>query len=163
MVDPSPEELAARYDDVVRHGGTFDVDAAFFEELDRARDTWGVGAFVRDDDGRVLLVREDDQWFLPGGKRESGETLVEGAIREVREETGVAVEVTGLAAISEQTFAHGDDRLSFVFATFDATPLETGLANEPGRDGEGIERAAWHDGVPADTFDRELVERLYRR
>lgn len=169
MVDPSPDELVARYegggddDLVVRHGGTFDVDAEAFERLERRADRWGVGAFVRDDDGRVLFVREDEQWFLPGGRREPDESLAEGAVREVREETGVDVEVSGLAAISEQTFRHGGTELAFHFATFDATPVGTTVAEDPGRDGEGIERAAWFDAVPSETFDRELVERLFAR
>lgn len=56
-------------------------------------------------DDQVLLVRRADpgplqgMWELPGGSVDPGETLVEGAIREVREETGLrlgAVHVTGL-------------------------------------------------------------------
>lgn len=169
MVDPSPDELADRYEgdesdaSVVRHEGSFEVDGGTFERLQRRAERWGVGAFVRDDDGRVLLVREDGEWFLPGGRHEPDESLAEGAVREVGEETGVDVEVTGLAAISEQTFRHGGRELAFHFATFDATPVRTELLDDPGRDGEEIERAAWLDAVPADTFDRELVARLFSR
>ncbi len=45
-------------------------------------------------DGKVLLVQqsvESREWSLPGGKLEPGETIAEGLIREMREETGLDV------------------------------------------------------------------------
>jgi 8-oxo-dGTP pyrophosphatase MutT (NUDIX family) len=61
----------------------------------------GVVAAVRDSTGRLLLSRRVDLgiWVLPGGRIELGETIAEAVVREVREETGVAVEVTGFAGI----------------------------------------------------------------
>lgn len=51
-----------------------------------------------DADGRLLMFRGTDPgrpgsryWFTPGGGLEPGETMVEGAIREVREETGLGL------------------------------------------------------------------------
>lgn len=161
MVEPSPDVLAARYDDVVRHAGTFELDADAFERTSRRTDRWAVGAFVHDD-GRVLLVREDGQWFLPGGAREPGESLEAGARREVREETGVEVAVTGLAAISEQSFRYDGESVAFHFATFEAEPRGTTVSDDPGRDGEDIETAAWRATVPENTFDAGLVRRLLR-
>lgn len=162
MVDPAPDDLAARYDGVVRHGETFNLDADAFARARRRADRWGVGAFVHDD-GRILLVEQDGQWFLPGGVREPGESLEAGAHREVCEETGVDVEISDLAAISEQTFRNGDETVAFHFATFHGGPEETALSDNPGRDGEGIESAAWRREVPANTFDRDLVARLADR
>lgn len=57
-----------------------------------------VGAVVRDAEGRFLLVlrgREPARglWSIPGGKVEPGESDVEATVREVHEETGLAVEV----------------------------------------------------------------------
>ena len=47
------------------------------------------------DDGRVLLVDHGalGRWLQPGGHIEARETPVEAAIREVREETGVVMEI----------------------------------------------------------------------
>jgi len=61
----------------------------------------GAGAFIRDDRGRVLLVRRADSgnWTLPGGMQNVGENITQTAVREVREETGLDVEITGLIGI----------------------------------------------------------------
>lgn len=64
-------------------------------------------AVVFDADGRILLQhRADfDTWGLPGGSIESGETLTESVVREVKEETGLDVEVVRLiGAYSEPTY-----------------------------------------------------------
>jgi ADP-ribose pyrophosphatase YjhB (NUDIX family) len=55
-------------------------------------------AVVTDAEGRILLQRRSDSgnWALPGGAMEITESLVQSMIREVREETGLEVEVTGL-------------------------------------------------------------------
>lgn len=61
----------------------------------------GAGVFIRDDRGRVLLVRRADSgnWSLPGGMQDIGESITQTAVREVREETGLDVEITGLVGI----------------------------------------------------------------
>ncbi|HEX4654196.1 MAG TPA: NUDIX domain-containing protein [Mycobacteriales bacterium] len=56
------------------------------------------GAVVRDATGRLLLIRRGRPpaaglWSLPGGRIEPGETAAEAAAREVREETGLEVEI----------------------------------------------------------------------
>ncbi|QKW05574.1 NUDIX domain-containing protein [Streptomyces sp. NA04227] len=55
-------------------------------------------AVVTDDAGRILLQRrrDNDLWALPGGGMDMGDSLPGTAVREVREETGLDVEVTGL-------------------------------------------------------------------
>ncbi|CAM5522201.1 NUDIX hydrolase [Streptomyces abikoensis] len=55
-------------------------------------------AVVTDDEGRILMQRRADSglWALPGGGMEMGESLIGAVVREVREETGLDVEVTGL-------------------------------------------------------------------
>lgn len=55
-------------------------------------------AVVTDDDGRILLQRRADSgnWAMPGGGMEITESLTDSVIREVKEETGYDVQVTGL-------------------------------------------------------------------
>ncbi len=61
----------------------------------------GAGVFIRDGRGRVLLVRRADSgnWTLPGGMQEIGETITQTAVREVGEETGLQIRLTGLIGI----------------------------------------------------------------
>jgi ADP-ribose pyrophosphatase YjhB (NUDIX family) len=55
-------------------------------------------AVVTDDQHRILLQRrrDNDLWALPGGGMEMADSLPGTAIREVKEETGLDVEITGL-------------------------------------------------------------------
>ena len=47
------------------------------------------GGKVINDKGKVLFIFRNDKWDLPKGRVENNETIEEGAIREVEEETGV--------------------------------------------------------------------------
>jgi 8-oxo-dGTP diphosphatase len=56
-----------------------------------------VGGVIKDDQGRLLLIKRGHApsaglWSLPGGRIEPGETDAEALVREMREETGLAVE-----------------------------------------------------------------------
>ncbi|MGW1682109.1 NUDIX hydrolase [Saccharopolyspora sp. NPDC002376] len=58
-------------------------------------------AVVRDAQRRVLLVQRIDtrNWELPGGNVNVGESAPDAAVREVNEEAGVLITVTGLAGV----------------------------------------------------------------
>ena len=73
--------------------------------------TVAVGAIVFDIDGRVLLIERgrppgEGLWSVPGGRLHPNETLAQAVAREVREETGLDVEVGTLACVVERM---GDD------------------------------------------------------
>ena len=70
----------------------------------RGRPEVGVGCIaVRE--GRVLLVRNHaGYWSTPGGYLEHGESPAECAVRETREEAGIAVSNLELVAITNDVF-----------------------------------------------------------
>lgn len=78
---------------------------------------------------RILLTRRTDngQWCLPGGGMEAGESLEEACIREVREETGLQVQVTRLIGVYSTphrivTYADGN-RWQIIAHNFEAEVL----------------------------------------
>lgn len=67
-------------------------------------------------DGKILLVRRAREpskgiYTFPGGRVEFGESLTEALAREIREETGLAIEIVGLIgyreALPAKTSGHG--------------------------------------------------------
>jgi len=68
----------------------------------------GVGGVVIEN-GRALLIKRGSepllgQWSIPGGTLEIGETLQEGVARELREETGLDVEVQDMIEVFDRIF-----------------------------------------------------------
>ena len=62
--------------------------------------TFGVNVVVFCDEKVLLTLRSDfPVWCLPGGAIEAGETLVEAAVREALEETGVELEILGIVGV----------------------------------------------------------------
>ncbi len=75
-----------------------------------------VDTAVFDGDGRVLLIRRADngRWALPGGWCEVDELPGEGAVREVWEETGCRVDLSGLLGIFDNNY-HGGQGLDHLY------------------------------------------------
>ncbi len=74
----------------------------------------GVGAVVFNDRHEILLIKRGKapnygQWMVPGGTLEWGESLEECAVREVREETGVEIEIETFVEIIEAIQRGGAD------------------------------------------------------
>lgn len=83
------------------------VDVAYVLLLDEAHE-------------KVLMVKnigENSSYYtLPGGAVEEGETLPEAAVREVKEETGLDIEVSGIVSVMEAFFeARGHHAIFFIF------------------------------------------------
>ena len=72
-------------------------------------------------DQRLLLTKREDfeVWCLPGGQSEAGESMAETAVREAFEETGLAVELTGLVGLHSRLAGDANSHL----AIFAAKPV----------------------------------------
>ncbi len=93
----------------------------------------------------VLLIRRGTpprlgEWSLPGGRVETGETVREAALRELREETGVEAELGALIDVVDGFFEDGAGRpLHYVLIDFAAR----WISGEPVA-GDDAAEAAFH-------------------
>lgn len=63
-----------------------------------------VGGIVENEKGEILLVKTiNGGWVFPGGQVEVGENLVDALAREVKEESGVNIEVGSLLSVISNT------------------------------------------------------------
>ena len=96
---------------------------------------------------QVLLIRRAKpprlgQWSLPGGLQELGETVFEGGRREVREETGTEVEITGVLDVIDSIQRDDAGRVRYHYTLVDLAA--EWRAGEPVA-GDDAAAAAWAD------------------
>lgn len=97
---------------------------------------------------RFVLVNETKNrgWYLPAGRVDTGEPLEAGARREVREETGLEVELDGIVRFEYSPSVAG--QIARVRVIFVAHPVGGAIKSEPDSESLG---AAW---VRVDELDR---------
>ncbi|MFF5424740.1 MULTISPECIES: NUDIX domain-containing protein [unclassified Streptomyces] len=114
-----------------------------------------VTVVVRDSEGRILLIHKTDNglWALPGGGHDIGERIGDTAVREVEEETGIAVEVEaviGLYTDPDHVIAYDDGEVRQQFSIcFRAKPIGGSL-----RTSSESREVRWVD--PADLDGLEI-------
>jgi mutator protein MutT len=94
------------------------------------RPVLGVGALIFNRD-KILLVERGREplkgyWSLPGGVLETGETLEQGVIREVREETGLEVKPLKVLEIFERIIRDAQGAAEYHYVVIDYICRVTG-------------------------------------
>ena len=109
-------------------------------------------------DGKVVLVHRPkyDDWTLPKGKLDAGETFEEAALREVEEETGLTCRLG--AELSETHYRDNKDRPKIV--RYWAMEVESEVPFEPN---DEVDELLWLDPEEAEeklTYERDrgLIE-----
>jgi ADP-ribose pyrophosphatase YjhB (NUDIX family) len=118
-----------------------------------ARPIIGVGVVVWHGE-RVLLVQRgrpprQGQWSLPGGAQQLGESLAEAARREVREETGLSVDLGEVIATVDSIQRDPDGRVRYHYTLIDFAAEAQGAELRPG-----------DDAADARWFELDQIERL---
>jgi len=113
-------------------------------------------------DGCLLLIKRGEapskgKWSIPGGRVEWGETLVEAVKREVREETGLEIEVGGVAGVFDLIAdSEIDESFHYVIIDYFASPVGGTLSS-----GSDAADARWVDLAEIGSY--ELTPALFER
>jgi ADP-ribose pyrophosphatase YjhB (NUDIX family) len=115
----------------------------------------GVGAIIFEGDAVLLVERAGEPlkgwWSIPGGLLETGEALEAAVQREVREETGLFVDVVSRFDIFERIMRDAAGRAEYHYVLVDYICRAAGGILQPGGD---VSRVEW---VPCARLDEYKV------
>ncbi len=119
----------------------------------------GVGGVVLRDGNVLLLLRGQQplmgRWSLPGGVLELGETLAEGCMREVLEETGLVVKVVDVVESFDRIHRDAEGRVQYHYVLIDYLCHVIGGEMQRGSDAAEVCWAARADTVPGGPYQLE--------
>lgn len=113
VTDPREE-----YEDLIIEWEKEQVSVGDFSdarEMEAFLSRWVAVGAVFDENGRILLAynENDEQWLLPGGSLQPHESLREGLVREVHEETGITAAPVRPRAIKGWVIQYEDEQTGF--------------------------------------------------
>jgi ADP-ribose pyrophosphatase YjhB (NUDIX family) len=123
-----------------------------------------VNVVVVNDAREILLIRrtDNDNWALPGGAIDLGESIAQAAVRETLEESGIECAITGIVGIYSDPkhvvlyTSNGEARQEFSIV-LTAKPL----GGQPTPSSESSEvRWVPASGIPEYTMDRSMRIRI---
>ena len=83
----------------------------------------GVGVVVFKGNDVLLAQRgkkpRQNRWSIPGGAQELGETIEQAAHREIREETGLEIDLLGLVEVVNSINRDDDEKVQFHYTLID--------------------------------------------
>jgi mutator protein MutT len=98
----------------------------------------GVGGIIFQKESVLLVKRGGEpaagQWSIPGGVVDTGETLRDAVVREVREETHIEVEPVALVKILDRIFRDEGNRVTYHYVLVDFLCRYAGGEVHPGTD-----------------------------
>jgi ADP-ribose pyrophosphatase YjhB (NUDIX family) len=125
-----------------------------------------VNVIVTNDAGEILMIRrsDNDNWAVPGGAIDLGESVTQAAIRETKEETGIDCEITGLVGIYSDPkhvihyTSNNEVRQEFSIVL---TARPTGGHPTPSNESREVH---WikHDAIDDLKMDRSMRQRIFR-
>ncbi len=119
--------------------------------------TVGCGVLIENKNGELLLQRRSDtgQWCVPGGALEPGETFIEAAKRELKEETGILVselKLFGLYSGADREIHYPNGDVVYSLSVIFITRSYSGEITDP--DGEALEHRFFdRESIPSDLFE----------
>lgn len=103
---------------------------------------------------KILMVQENKigkkgKWNMPAGKLEDGESVIEAAVREVKEETNLNVHITGLIGIQESITSMGQLIIFYFSSLYDSGRIQY--------DKEEISMVKWMSEDEILAMDRQSI------